>query len=281
MHSPTVRRRRLAAELRKLRLSAELGSAQAAKKLGWPASKLTRIERAERGVAAPDLAALLELYEVNDPQTRDGLMALQKQSKERGWWYDYRDVFGGSALPDFEAEASHIQTFEGLAVPGLLETPDYIKAAFRAGDALPDSVVERHLEARLERQRILEGHNPAKLTAIIDEAALRRMVGGPRVMYEQIQHLAHMAIRHNVDLRVLPFSAGAHAGMLGAFTLLHFPNPLDTSLGFIESVAGTLIVEEPHQLERLSEVFGHLQGSALLPNQTVDLLHRMLDDIPI
>ncbi|WP_179646591.1 helix-turn-helix domain-containing protein [Spinactinospora alkalitolerans] len=279
-YSPSVRRRRLASELRKLREAEAMTGAVAAKTLGWQHSKITRIERADQGINGPDLQRLLDLYEVEDPAVREGLTQLAKDAKYRGWWTDYRDVFGPGALPDFEAEANLIQTFEAQAVPGLLETPAYIEAAFRGGAAHSADVVERHIEARLERQRILEGVHPTRLQAIIDEGTLRRMVGGPDVMAEQLQHLINMATRHNVDIRVLPFVAGAHAGMLGSFLILHFPDPLDPSLAFTESVASSLFVEEPHQLERCTDVYGNLLGSALPPSQSVDFIEQVKAEIP-
>ncbi|GAA1453098.1 MULTISPECIES: helix-turn-helix domain-containing protein [Nocardiopsis] len=277
-HSPSVRRRRLAVELRKLREQTGLTGATAAKNLGWQHSKITRIERADQGITQPDLATLLDLYQAGDQAYRDGLMQLAKDAKQRGWWSDYRDVFGSGALPDFEAEASTIRTFEAQVITGLLQTPSYTEAIFRGGAAHPGNVVERHVQARLERQRILEGVYPAKLYAIIDEGALRREVGGAEVMREQLQHLINSATRHNVDLRVLPFSAGAHAAMLGSFLILDFEDPLDQSLAFTESVTTSQFLEEPHQIERHNEVYGHLQGSALLPEPSVELIENVMRD---
>ncbi|TMZ69997.1 XRE family transcriptional regulator [Klebsiella pneumoniae] len=274
-YSPTVRRRRLASELRKLREHANLTGASAAKALGWQHSKITRIETAQQGINGPDLQRLLDLYKVENQAVRDGLTQLARDAKHRGWWSDYRDVFDPGALPDFEAEANLIRTFEPQIVPGLLQTPAYIEAVFRGGAAHAEDVVERHVEARMERQRILEGVHPTRLQAIIDEGALRRIVGGPEVMAEQLQHLVNMATRHNIDIRVLPFSSGAHAGMLGAFVILEFPDPLDPSLAFTESVTSSLFVEEPHQLERYGDVYGHLQGAALLPSQSVWFIEQV------
>lgn len=276
--SPSVRRRRLAAELRKLREESGLTGATTAKTLGWQHSKITRIERAEQGINQADLSKLLDLYKVSDERYREGLTQLAKEAKQRGWWSDYRDVFGPGALPDFETEASIIRTFEAQVITGLLQTPDYAAAIFRGGAAHPASVVERHVQARLERQRILEGVHPAKLYAILDEGALRRMVGGPGVMREQLQHLVNSATRHNVDLRVLPFSAGAHSAMLGSFILLDFEDPLDQTLAFTESVTTSLFLEEPHQIERHNDVYGHLQGSALLPGPSVEFIEQLLRD---
>ncbi|MEV2276072.1 helix-turn-helix transcriptional regulator [Nocardiopsis sp. NPDC049922] len=277
--SPSVRRRRLAAELRKLREQAGLTGAVAAKTLGWQHSKITRIERADQGINQPDLAKLLDLYNAADRCYRDALMQLAKEARQRGWWSDYRDVFGPGALPDFEAEASTIRTFEAQVITGLLQTPDYAAAIFRGGAAHPANVVERHVQARLERQRILEGVHPAKLYAILDEGALRRVVGGPDVMREQLQHLINSATRHNIDLRVLPFTAGAHAAMLGSFILLDFEDPLDQTLAFTESVTTSQFLEEPHQIERHNDVYGHLQGSALLPGPSVEFIEQVMRDV--
>lgn len=277
-HSPTVRRRRLAAELRRLREAVGLSSGQAARDLGWHAPKLTRFERADRTPSQGDLTVLLDLYQVHDDQLRDGLARLLRESNERGWWSDYRDVFGRSALPDFEAEAETIRTYEAQVIPGLLQVPEYIEAVFRGGAARPDYVVQRHVDARLERQRILEGHDPTRLCAVVDEAALRRMVGGPDVMVRQLDHLLHMAVRHHIDLRVLPFASGAHAAMSGSFMILEFPDAA-APVAFTASVTSNLFVEERHQLNRCYDVYGLLQGAALLPDQSVGFINRVKQEL--
>lgn len=277
--SPTVRYRRLTSELRRRREAVNKSGSVVAKELGWQPSKITRIERGDQGLSQADLVKLLDLYEVTDQGARVALSQLLRDARERGWWADYRDVFGQGTLPDFEAEASVIRTFEAQVVPGLLQTPDYIKAIFRAGPVQPGHVVERHVKARLERQRILDGHNPTKLHAIVDEGALRRMVGGPGVMREQLQHLVNMAARHNIDIRVVPFSVGAHLALAGSFIILGFPDPLDSPVVFAESVTSNLFVEESHQLEHCHDVWGHLQGAALLPSESVGFIERLMQEL--
>lgn len=276
--SPTVRRRQLARELRRLRKGAGMPSGEAARKLGWAPPKLTRFERADRTPSQQDLEALLNLYGVTDPKVRHGLATLRRESQLKGWWCDYQDVFGSSALPDFEAEAVNIRTYEAQVIPGLLQVPEYIEAVFRGGAAIPNHVVQRHVEARLERQRILEGHNPTNLYAIIDEAALRRMVGGPEVMERQLDHLLHMAVRHHVDIRVLPFEAGAHAAMTGSFMILEFPDSAPP-VACADSVTSYLIVEEQHHLDRCYDVYGLLQGAALLPDRSVDYIKQLQEQV--
>lgn len=268
----------LAAELRRLREQANMTGQAAAKELGWQHSKLTRIEKADQGVKLDDLDQLMALYSVQDASLREGLLQLARDAKQRGWWADYRDVFSPGALPDFEAEASAIRCFEAQVIPGLFQTPRYIEAIFRGGAAHAPEVIQRHVQARLERQRILEGVHPVKVDAVIDEGALRRLVGGPHIMSEQLQHLLNLAPRPNIDIRVLPFSAGAHAAVLGSFIILEFEDPLDPSLAFTEGVGTRLIVEEADQLDRYTEVYGHLLGAALCPDPSVEFIQKVMEE---
>ncbi|KIH97832.1 XRE family transcriptional regulator [Streptomonospora alba] len=278
-HSPSVRRRRLAAELRKARESAGYTGAAAARRLGWPHSKLTKIEGAQQGIKTGDLTAAMDLYGIADDDTRDAMLRLARQSKERGWWWKYRDIFGERALPDWEAEASGIRCWQAQLVPGLLQTPEYIEAVFRAGDAHDDSLVDRHVKGRLERQQILHGVRPPRFSAILDEGALRRRIGGRDILVEQLEHLCNMATRHNVDLRVLPFEGGEHQASNGSFTILDFPDPADIPVAFTETVTASLLVEEPAELTTYNTVWANVQGAALTAARSAEFIQQVIRDV--
>ncbi len=262
--SPSLRLRRLAAELRRAREESNLTGAQAAKQLGWSGGKLSKIEQTEtKRITSTDLDKLMDLYEISDPRKREAMQALAKDSKIRGWWSKYRDIFGDQALPDFEAEASVICAFATQTIPGLLQTPGYAEAIFQGGRYVSPEEVRRRVEFRTARREILTKFRPVHLRAILDEAALRRLIGTPAVMREQFDYLLHMAQLPNIDIQVLPFSAGAHAGLAAPFTILEFTEPLDTPIVYVGTVTNALFVEELDEVAQYSATFGDVQGSAL------------------
>ncbi|MFW5415420.1 helix-turn-helix domain-containing protein [Nocardiopsis sp. CNT-189] len=276
-HSPTVRLRRLAAELRRAREQASLGLMEAARELGWSAPKLSKFENAERKINTADLDKVLDLYDVTDGESREDLHQLLRDAKERGWWSaaPYRGVFTDS-LPDFEAEASVIRTYECQVIPGLLQLPEYAESVFRGGQVRDDAAIRRSVEARVQRQSILNRFDPPRYWAIIDEAALRRSTRDPKVMRNQLKHLVHMAARHNITLNVLPFSAGHHAALNGSFVLLDFPHPLDPALGYSETYAASMFVEQPDEIERYEVAFGLVQNAALGADESVALFEHLI-----
>ncbi|MFI6576361.1 helix-turn-helix domain-containing protein [Nocardiopsis sp. NPDC050513] len=275
--SPTVRRRRLARELRRLREAHGLKLSVAAKQASVPQSTLSNIESAEaRRIKPRDIDALADLYEA-PADVRAALQELAQESKERGWWSSYKDVFGGNALPDFEVEASMIRMYQCQVIPGLLQTPAYAEAVFRGGGAYTDEKVTRNVDARIHRQHVLSRHNPVHLWAVIDEAAFHRYAGGPEVMDEQLQHLLHMAMRHNVNIQVLPFEAGMHAAMSGSFFILDFPSQLDPSIVYTETSTDSLFVQESASVQRYVTVFSHLNAAALRTEESVRFLRQILE----
>ncbi|MGC5009719.1 helix-turn-helix domain-containing protein [Streptosporangium sp. DT93] len=263
-HSPTVRRRRLSSALRRAREASGMTADAAAKQLGWTPSKVTRIERNEwRRPTVSDVTDLLDVYGVTDDAVRQAMVTLARQAKERGWWEDFREELGGS-LAEFETEASRIRTFEALLVPGLLQTAAYAAAVFRGGEVTDEAVVERRVQARLARQRILDRPAPPMLWAVIDEAALTKHVGGPMVMRAQLYHLAEMAARPYVGIQVLPDAVGAHAAMVGPFTILSYTNPDDSDLVYVETGAqGDLYMESPEEVARYTLRYDHVGAAAL------------------
>jgi len=222
---PSVRQRRLAAELRRLREDRRLTGDDVAAELSWSTAKVSRIENARTGARISDVRRLLELYGVNGPHL-DELVALAQDAAEKGWWEEYRDLIGG--YPDFiamEAEASSIRQWESHVMPGLLQTEDYARSVISGWNALATITpreLERRLEVRLRRQQLLQRvPRPAELSLVIDESVLRRRVGNASVMRAQIEHLLTLVELDNVRLQVLPLE-GPHPVMEGSFTLLEF-----------------------------------------------------------
>ncbi|MER5645523.1 helix-turn-helix transcriptional regulator [Streptosporangium sp. NPDC002524] len=280
-YSPTVRRRRLSAALRRAREEANLTADAAAKLLRWPASKVTRIERNEwRRPTVSDVTDLLDIYGVTDGAVRLAMTTLARQARERGWWEGEMKAELGGSLVEFETEASRIRTFQALLVPGLLQTADYARAVFRGGMVLDETMVERRVQARLARQRILERDQPPVFWAVIDEAALAKHVGGPATMREQLRHLIEMAARPNIGIQVLPNVVGAHAAMTGSFVILAYATPDDSELVYIETGAsGDLYIESPEEIERYTLKYDHVRASALSADASVSYLADLVEQL--
>jgi hypothetical protein len=276
-HSPTLRIRRLAAELKQGREKSELTVVQAGKALGWTSSKVSKIETTEtRRITAGDLDKMMDLYKITDPAKREALQALAKDAKVRGWWSKYRDVFGAQALPDFEAEASVIRCFEGLVIPGLLQTPAYAQALFQGGRYTGAEDIEHRVNARMARREILSRFNPVHLRVVMDEAALRRMIGGPEIMAEQLRHLLYVAKLPNVDVQLLPFAAGSHSALVAPFSILEFPEHLAAPIVHVDTVTDSVFFEQPEEIERYSATFGDIQGTALSTTQSARFIADVL-----
>ncbi|MFI1592002.1 helix-turn-helix domain-containing protein [Streptomyces halstedii] len=266
----TIRSRRLGSDLRQLRRKADLTAEAVGTELGFSQSKMSRIESGDVRVSRTDLKALLALYEVTDEKQIAAFLDAAKDAKSRGWWIAYED-----ALPreyrDFialEGTAAGIRTFQGLIMPGLMQTPDYTRHIITAGPAvLPPGHVDSLIKVRMERQSILDGEQPPKMWAIVTEGALRQAVGGYTVMLDQLHHLTRLTERSNITLQVLPFEAGAHAGVQSSFVLFDFP--VDPSIACVENLTGTLFMDQPGQLDAHSDAFDNLRASALSPAESL------------
>jgi transcriptional regulator with XRE-family HTH domain len=275
--SPSLRRRRLAAELRKLRDQSGLSATDAAKKLGWQASRLSRIETRQSGITTPDLRKMLDAYDVEDEEYRAYLAELARRVNERGWWQKYAGMIVSeyADLISLEGEARTIRTYEQELVPGLLQTPDYARATLRIGK--PTATIEqidRRVEVRMERQEVLTRADPPplRLNVVLSEGVLRRPVGGYDVMRQQIEYLIQPRDRANVTVQVLPFDAGVHPAMVGPFTMITFPDPDDLGVVFVENATGALFMEEPEHIRIYQEFWGSLQASALSPDESKTFL---------
>lgn len=275
--SSTVRRRRLSAALRELREKDGRTAKEVADLLEWPASKLTHMERNEWKLPrVQDIRVLLDVYGITDERAREELVTLARDGRQRGWWHAYREMLSESysTYIGLEAEASTLLTYQPTVIPGLLQTDDYARVLIEAGPAeLGEEGIERRVKVRSERQGILSGDDPARIWAVIDEAALRRFGGAPEVRREQLEHLAMLAKTARVTLQVIPFSAGMHAGSAGgSFTILQFPEEADADAVYVDTFAGELFVEELEEVGRFHTAFRHLVGAALSPVDTLSLI---------
>jgi transcriptional regulator with XRE-family HTH domain len=281
--SPTVRRRRLRYELRRLRFEHGLTIEQVQERSGGDikAPSISRWENGERSVRPTDLRLLLDIYDVQG-ERRETLLTLSRQAKERGWWQSY-----GSVIPEWfqvyvglEAEASSVRVYESELVHGLLQTPDYYRAFLRAAPAAADEdEAERKIEVRMARQERLTGDDPPDYWAVLNEAVIRRVVGGADVMRKQLDHIAEMAKLPHVNVQVLPFGAGVHPAMDGSFEILGFPEPTDPAVVYLENQAGSLYLEEEAEIGRYERMFIHLIAKALDPEESRRMIARVATDL--
>jgi transcriptional regulator with XRE-family HTH domain len=266
--SPTMRRRRLAAELRRLRNEAGLTIDEASSALGWPPSKISRTENRQYGISASDVRKMLDLYGVKDQEQRGLLSDLARRANERGWWQSFKVDSTYANLIGLEEEASSIRWYEPELVPGLLQTEDYAREIIRAGwRSLAAEEIDGQVEVRIARQAILKRDTPPppQVTVILNEGVLRRQAGGAETMRAQLVHLATCAEWENVTIQVLPFTAGAHATMVGPFQFLEFPDPSDPGVVTVENIMGTLAMEKPDERRGYGEAWHAIQALALSP----------------
>ncbi|GIJ25347.1 transcriptional regulator [Micromonospora qiuiae] len=284
--SPTARRRRLALTLRQLRDRAGFTSVEAARRVDHDASWLSRIETAEVRPHPNDVRALLTLYGVEGEQA-EAVIAVARQAKQRGWWQRYSDVLPDwfAAYVGMESEASVVRTYECQMVHGLLQTEEYARAAFQGAPVpMRAEEVERQVALRMERQAILTGDDPPMLRVVIDEGAARRMVGGPKVLREQIDRLIGYSTNNHVQIQLLPFGAGT--GFDGSFTLLDFPpmpepypDAAEERMVYVDTLTGALYLERPAEVAAYATAFEQLCAVALSPSATRDALSRIAQEL--
>lgn len=286
-NGPAVRRRKLGAELRALRTGASLTSGEAARLVGWHQSKVSRIETGASGVKPADVRLLLDAYGVVDGQLRELLLVLAGSDDVGGrhhWWHAYRGVLPPT-YRDFislESQARGMRTLETSVVPGLLQTPEYARAVTRAAVSGFDDAEERLdalVKVRLARQDVLRSQPPLELSAVLDEAVLRREVGGPDVMARQLERLVEAALLPQVRLQVLPFAAGAHIGITGPFVIFSFPSTSDLDVVVLDHLTSSLYLERKEDLQAYSEAFTTLQIHALSPEESLDYIAGIADGV--
>ncbi|MFC9258625.1 helix-turn-helix domain-containing protein [Streptomyces hydrogenans] len=271
--NPTVRRRRLGQELRKLREGKGMTAEQVAERLLVSQSKISRLENGRRSISQRDVRDLCGVYEVDDEAMVNSLMQMAKDSRQQGWWHAFGDI-PYSVYIGLETDAQSLRVYEPQIIPGLLQTRAYATAVISG--ALPESTpadIEKRATVRTRRQdRIRDDERPLRLWAVIDEAALHRVVGNRQVMVEQLEHLVEQSHLPHVTVQVLPFDTGAHPGISGQYSILEFPDASDSSVVYIEGVTSDLYLEKGPDVSKYSYMYEHLRAQALGVEQTRDFV---------
>lgn len=281
--NPFMHRRRLRAELRKARQAKELTQEQVASEMDWSLSKIIRIEAGSSSLSSNDLKALLRLYGVTDSEQADALLALARAARERPWWSAYRDVAPPSLLQliEYESAASVIRQFETMFVPGILQTEDYAHTVIQdyynerpRPDKLPALV-----ELRVRREELLDSVNPPSFQFVLDEAVVRRLVGGSTVMRRQLRQLIELAKKPHITVALIPFSAGLHPGMKGPFEIIEPADPSDRDIVFLENSRADIISDNPEETLSYRENFERLVRASLGLGDSQTRLARIADEM--
>ena len=278
--SPEVGRRHLAMDLRRLRASSGRTIDDVAAHLECSAAKVSRMETGIVRVGLSDLRAVLELYGVVGTE-REALLALGRQSRQRGWWQEFADVVppGSETFYGLEDGAATIGLHSTSLVPGLLQTPDYTAALVGSVPGVPEAVSRRRAELRRRRQELLARDQPPELTVVLDEAVLRREVGGSAVLAGQIAHLRAMAAHPHVHLQVLPFSAGAHPAAGVSFTVFGFTDPDETPVVFREQLDANSFLDRPDQVAFYTDALGAACRAATDADESSALLAARWEEL--
>jgi Domain of unknown function (DUF5753)/Helix-turn-helix domain len=281
---PTVLRMILGGHLRRLREARGITRDVAGWEIRASESKISRMELGRVGFKERDVADLLTLYGVADENERSRLLALARDSNAQGWWHRY-----GDAIPNWfqsylglEANSSMIRSYEVQFVPGLLQTKDYARAVVTLGHGRADpDEIERRVALRMARQQLLTRPEPPAplLWAVVDEAALRRSIGGPKVMRVQLEALIEATHQPNVRLQVAGFHMGGHPAAGGAFTILRFPDEDLADVVFVEQLNSGLYFEKSNEADEYAEVIERLSIEADPPSRTEEILRTILDDL--
>lgn len=273
---PSVRRRQLGAMLRQLRQDAGKSREDAAGWLEITIQTLSKVELGRQAIKGPHVRLLCQLYNT-DAGTMDNLLRLAKEANQRGWWTSYRDTVPEwfRQFVGFEGDASTLWNYESEYVPGLLQTSAYVEAMTRASRSdIADADMKRLVELRRERQDQFNGEQPPELNVFLNESVLRRVVGDSETMREQFDHLITASKWDHVSLRVVPFSAGAHAAMAASFVLMQFPEEDTPAFAYLENDRGAVYQEDPGDVERYTLMVGQLDEVAA----SVDDSRAMLDE---
>lgn len=274
--NPTVRRRRLGQELRRLREQKGMTAEEVAERLLVSQSKISRLENGRRSISQRDVRDLCGVYEVEDRRIVESLMQMAKESRQQGWWHAFGDI-PYSVYIGLETDAASLRVYEPQVVPGLLQTREYAEAV--VAGALPEASaadIEKRVQVRLRRQeRIHDTRNPLRLWAVIDEAALRRTVGGRQIMRDQLERLLELSQLPHVTVQALPFAMGAHPGLNGQYAILEFPDATDSTVVYLEGVTSDLYLEKAGDVHSYSVMYEHLRAQALNVDQTREFVERI------
>ena len=275
-YSPTIRKRSLSRKLVELRKACGLTTSDVQRQLGWSATKLNYIEKAKWIVPnSDDVTDLCELYGVEGRQ-RDALIRLAREGRQRGWWRKYNDVFPDE-LPGFEAGASQIRTFETSFIPGLLQVPSYIELVTRAAGIEDPAAIKHHVAARIGRQQILTRDERPLPTARHHRRERHRADHRAQPSAApSCGHLVEIASRPNIDVQILPFTAGVYPAPGEVFSCLSFPDPSERDIVYLESAIDDRMLEETDELDRYILKFEKLRTAALSPEETRTTLQSAL-----
>jgi transcriptional regulator with XRE-family HTH domain len=255
---------------------------EVAEHLGVAASTLSRIETGKAPTKSLYLHAMLEMYGVSDPGQRQVLVDMAREGHRKGWWSVYDDVLptGFGIYVGLEAEAAGLRSYEAEAVHGLFQTPDYARAVLREiQNRDSDEQIERQVDLRMKRKDLLDRDPPLDVWLILDEAVIRRTIGGREVMRGQLTRLTEACKMPNVTIQVLPFSSGSHAGLRGSFSILEFPERADPDVAYVESIAGIIYLEKDREVRSCAEAFDRLRATALSPAASAELIAGAAKDL--
>jgi transcriptional regulator with XRE-family HTH domain len=265
--SPTVRRRELGAMLRALRNERGLTVDQVAAELLCSPSKVSRMETGQRGATPRDIRDLCDLYGVTEADDRERLMTLAREGKQQGWWQSFE--LPHSTFVGLEQAAISMKIFHSAVVPGLLQTAGYTRALHQANmPPLDPEIIEKRVEERLTRQQqVLDQAEPPLIEIVMDEAVLRRPVGGPAVISQQLGRITEAAARREVTIQILPFEVGAHPALESDFIILEFSGQAANTV-YVEGLAGQIYLDRPQDVERYLQVFERLRRVADSPKDS-------------
>ena len=272
--SPTVRRKRLGTELRRLREQAHLTCESVGQQLDCSGTRISRMETGRISVRPGDVRELLEVYGVTGDEA-DTLVELAREARRTGWWHRFGPVRPSWLEPylGLEAEAARLRDFQPMVLPGLVQTEDYAREVLRAAPgAGPADDIEQQVALRMERQLVLGGTTPPELCLVLTESALRVQLGGPGVMRDQLRKLAQVAGHGQVTLQVLPLGAAAQVHPVSPFTILDFADPADPSVVYTEHLTGSLVLDDPGEVRAYTAVFERLRAGALGPGPSQELI---------
>lgn len=277
--NPTVRRRRLGQELRRLRELKGMTAEEVAERLLVSQSKISRLENGRRSISQRDVRDLCGVYEVEDQRIVDSLMEMARDSRQQGWWHAFGDI-PYSVYIGLETDAESLRVYEPQLVTGLLQTRAYAEALVQG--ALPETStadIDKRVQVRLRRQeRITAENNPLRLWVVLDEAALRRVVGSRLVMREQLEYLIEMSQLPHVTVQVLPFEVGAHPGLNGQYAILEFADAADSSVVYLEGVTSDLYLEKAQDVQKYAVMYEHLRAQSLNVDQSRQLISDVAKD---
>ncbi|MGI8330251.1 helix-turn-helix domain-containing protein [Actinomadura scrupuli] len=274
-----MRRILLGSQLRRLREQRGVSRQDAGYVIRASESKISRLELGRVSFKERDVADLLTLYGVADDSEREALLGLAREANAPGWWHRYAEVLPNwfQTYVGLEEAAGLIRTYELQFVPGLLQSEGYARAVIGLGNGgATAEEIDQRVGLRLQRQQRLTGANPPRLWAVLDEAALRRPIGGTGVMRGQLEHLINVSKLPNVTIQVMPFKFGGHAAEGGAFTILRFPEPDLPDVVYVETLTGALYLDKRDDVDVYLQAMERLSVDSATPDGTIEMIGEIL-----